>query len=96
MASLRRHLVAAWVMVTMPRFKREFFSYEGIVEFMEDHELRGLREFRQYDFYHNCFADLYKDITGFRNKFIDPKVHDVKLMQAELDFAREWLGDETD
>lgn len=40
--------------------------------------------FRRYDYYFNCFADCYKDITGTRNAFVDPDLHSVAYMQAEL------------
>ena len=80
MTSLRQYLVAAWVMVTTPHRLWWMYSYRGVVEFMRDHELSGLDEFRRYDFYFNCFADSYKDITGVRNKFVDPDVHSVEYM----------------
>lgn len=85
MASLKRQLVAAWVMLTTPRrYRDDFYSFDGIVEFMVEHELSSLEMFRRYDFYFNCFADCYKDITGIRNDFVDPDLHSVAYMQAEL------------
>ena len=84
MTSLMQYLVAAWVMVTTPPRLYWMYSFKGVVEFMRDHELSGLEEFRRYDYYFNCFADCYKDITGVRNKFVDPDVHSVEYMAQEL------------
>ena len=84
MTSLRQYLVAAWVMVTTPRRLYWMYSFKGIVEFMRDYELSGLEQFRRYFFYVYSFKEAYKDITGVRNKFVDPNVHSVEYMKQEL------------
>lgn len=84
MTSLMQYLVAVWVMVTTPRRLYWMYSFRGIVEFMRDYELSGLEQFRRYFFYVNSFKDAYKDITGVRNKFVDPDVHSVEYMIQEL------------
>lgn len=87
MTSLMQYLVAAWVMVTTPRRLYWMYSFRGIVEFMRDYELSGLEEFRRYNYYINCFANAYKEITGVRNKFVDPDVHSVDYMRLVLEEA---------
>ena len=88
MTSLMQYLVAAWVMVTTPRRLYWMYSFRGIVEFMRDYELSGLEQFRRYFFCVNSFKDAYKDITGVRNKVVDPDVHSVDYMRLELQEAR--------
>ncbi len=96
MTSLMQYFVAAWVMVTTPRRLWWRYSYRDIVEFMRDHELSGLDEFRRYDFYFNCFADSYKDITGVRNRSVDPEIHSVEYMRQELKDAEMFHAYETE
>jgi len=94
MTSLMQYLVAAWVMVTTPRRLYWMYSFKGIVEFMREHELSGLEQFRRYDYYINCYAECYKEITGRRNRFVDPDVHSVEFMRQELAQAELFYGHE--